>query len=231
MKFIDKAGEPPLLRQWKKANADASQLLRYANMTGPAKEELRNCLLREQGHLCAYTMQRIETVEDGHIEHILPQSRHPDKDVDYDNMLFCFPGAQEKRCDFGALKKADRDVTSVNFIRPLDRSCETRLSYGLNGEAKAASAADAVARQTIEILNLNHGELIELRRSAVRGLLFFRKADKAISAAKARQLVREVTRRDKAGHFEPFCIAIKQVAESYAKQSEARAARLKQAPK
>jgi uncharacterized protein (TIGR02646 family) len=229
VKFIQKAAEPPRLRRWKKANAQAPEQLRYANVPGPAREELRNRLLREQGYLCAYTMRRIETISDGHIEHISPQSRHPEKDVAYDNMLYCFPGAQQTQCDFGALKKSGEDVTAANFVSPLDRACEARFSYGLSGEAKATNAADAAALGTIGILNLNHKELVELRRSAVRGLPLFRKAAKAISAAKARRLVRDIMHADGAGHFEPFCIAVRHVAEAYAKQSESRADRVKRA--
>jgi uncharacterized protein (TIGR02646 family) len=231
VKFIQKAAEPPLLRRWKKANAGAAHQLSYANIPGPAREELRIRLLHEQGHLCAYTMRRIDAIGDGHIEHISPQSRHPEKDVDYDNMLFCFPGALRAQCDYGALRKVNEDVTPVNFVCPLDRSCETRLSYGLNGEVKAASASDAAALHTIELLNLNHSELVALRQSAVRSLLLFRRVGEAISAAKARRLAHEVMRANMAGHFEPFCVAIRQVAELYAKQSESRAARLRHAPR
>lgn len=229
MKFIQKADEPPLLRRWKKANAGAPHQLNYANIPGPARKELRTRLLREQGHLCAYTMRRIDAIDDGHVEHISPQSRHPEKDVDYDNMLFCFPGAQRVQCDYGALRKVNEDVTPVNFVCPLDRSCETRLSYGLNGETKAASAGDAAALHTIELLNLNHRELVALRGSAVRSLLLFRRIGKAVSAAQARRLAHEVMQANGAGHFEPFCIAIRQVAELYAKHSELRAARLRNA--
>ncbi len=227
MKFIRKAAEPPLLRRWKNANAGAAHQLNYANIPGPAREELRIRLLLEQGYLCAYTMRRIEAIGNGHVEHILPQSRHPEKDVDYDNIVFCFPGAQQAQCDFGALRKSGKDVTPANFVSPLDRACETRFSYGFGGEAKAANAADAAAQGTIDVLNLNHKELVELRRSAVRGLPLFRKAAKAISAAKARRLAREVMQANNAGHFEPFCIAVRQVAELYAKHSESRAARLR----
>jgi uncharacterized protein (TIGR02646 family) len=227
VKFIQKAAEPPLLRRWKKANAGTAHQLNYANIPGPAREELRIRLLHEQGHLCAYTMRRIEAIGDGHIEHISPQSRHPEKDVDYDNMLFCFPGAQRAQCDYGALRKVNEDVMSANFVCPLDRSCEIRLSYGFNGEVKAASASDAAALHTIELLNLNHSELVALRRSAVQGLLLFRRAGRVISATKARRMAREVMQANGAGHFEPFCVAVRQVAELYAKQSESRAARLR----
>ncbi len=87
MKFIRKAPEPRLLRQWRLENRRSPQNLSYQNIPSKAKAELRASLLEEQGHLCAYTMMRISTAERGHIEHIFAQSSRPDLEVAYSNMV------------------------------------------------------------------------------------------------------------------------------------------------
>jgi uncharacterized protein (TIGR02646 family) len=225
VRFIEKGPEPALLRQWKHPNFGSPQNLRYANMEAPAKEELRECLLREQGFLCAYTTVRIARSESGHIEYLRSQTAYPELDIDYNNMLYCYPGGKDKRCEFGAHKKDDTDLAGA-FVSPLEKTCETRLAFDLNGAVKSARPDDYDAKQTIEDLGLNHKELVALRKAAIEKLPFFRKGQKPVSAGKARQLAVAVTHPDESGKIQPFCIAIKQIAERYASQCHARAARI-----
>jgi len=52
-------------------------------------------MLAEQGYICAYTMQAMQMADDCHIEHVVPRNQ-PNQplnlDIDYNNMLACFPG-------------------------------------------------------------------------------------------------------------------------------------------
>ncbi|WP_148304966.1 hypothetical protein [Castellaniella defragrans] len=118
MRSIHKRGEPRELIQWKVNNKTTPQNLVYHGGGFPA-EAVRQALLAEQGHLCAYTMRRLKTARDCqqagqdttaacHIEHILPQHRKVSgEDIDYQNMVACFPPSQSRAaCPFGAHKKS-----------------------------------------------------------------------------------------------------------------------------
>ena len=221
MRFIEKGPEPLLLRQWKWENSRQRQNLAYSNIPAQALIELREALLMEQGYLCAYTMMRIASADKGHIEHVLPKSRYPNKEVEYRNMIYCVPGSKAEPCEFGAKRKDAFDATSRNFISPLHRTCETRLSYDSSGTVSAKSATDTVAQKTVNVLNLNHADLVALRKAAIRSQPIFRRAAKPLSAAGARALAVRVMQRDGAGKIAPFCVAIKQVALRFAKQRDA----------
>jgi len=67
------------------------QNLSYGNLPTTVKDEVKQVLLAEQGHLCAYTLRRLHGVEDCHIEHVEPQNAAPGKDLDYANMAACIP--------------------------------------------------------------------------------------------------------------------------------------------
>jgi uncharacterized protein (TIGR02646 family) len=224
VRFIEKHAEPAYLRRWKWVNSGLPQTLSYANIPADALTELRETLLGEQGYLCAYTMIRIPGSNKGHVEHIWPRSRAPAKELEYTNMLYCFPGAGVERCAFGAHRKDDFEVTNDNFVAPTHRACEARFTYEVSGEVKAGNEADYAATQTVAILNLNHKELVALRQAAIRSQRIFRKAPKPLSAPEARKLAVDIMRRDGTGMIAPFCVAIKQVAERFAAQREARVA-------
>jgi hypothetical protein len=93
-----------------------------------------------------------------------------------------------------------------------------------------STSADHAATQTIAILNLNHKELVALRQAAIRSQRIFRKATKPLSASEARRLAIDVMQRDGTGMIAPFCVAIKQVAERFAAQREARSAGIARSP-
>ncbi|MCF8169452.1 MAG: hypothetical protein K9K38_03575 [Rhodoferax sp.] len=94
MRFITKAAEPRSLIQWKLDNAQSPQNLFYGAGGFPA-DAVREVLLHEQFHLCAYTMRRLQTALECkshgsdtrhacHIEHVLPQARKvAGEDIDY----------------------------------------------------------------------------------------------------------------------------------------------------
>ena len=232
MRFIPKAAEPNSLRVWKQENRDAPQVLEFSNLTLPVRQVLHESMLKEQGWLCAYTMIRIGRAvgptgaKDFHIEHILPRSRHPDRSLNYDNMVLCSPGPMAAQCGYGAQKKGGADVNGENFVSPLNPTCESRLSYRLNGEVRATTTDDAAAIRTVHLLALNHPNLVEARIEALRSHGLGPNARRPISAAKAIGLADLITKADQNGQIPSLCIAIKQVAERFAQQRRAHAARL-----
>jgi hypothetical protein len=60
MRSIAKGPEPRALIQWKADNAATPENLRYG-AAGFPREAVRQALLAEQFHLCAYTMRRLRT--------------------------------------------------------------------------------------------------------------------------------------------------------------------------
>jgi uncharacterized protein (TIGR02646 family) len=232
VRFIRKMAELRKLSDFKRKNRDTPQVLRYSNLTFAVIRTLHKSLLAEQGSLCAYTMMPIGRpakfgdANDFHIEHIRPQSRNTERDLDYDNLLLCTPGPGAEGCDYGARQKADAEVDDKNFVSPLSPGCETRLNYRLTGKVHAMIDVDYAARRTVDLLKLNHPNLIEARIEALRSHGLASDAKRPISAAQASRLARIIKEADSKGRIAPFCITIKQVAERFAQKQKARAARI-----
>ncbi len=120
------------------------------------KNELRQCLLEEQGYLCAYCMRRIEA-SSMKIEHFHPGRNERDPEsLSYKNMLAVCKGGEgfpheQQTCDTykgnQKLEKADpQNPAVISGIYYLSR----------NGEIHSADAA--VERDLNEKLNLNGSE-------------------------------------------------------------------------
>lgn len=234
MRSIVHGPEPEKLREWKqKQKHDAPQNLNYGNLPSEEKNSIKTALLRVQGYLCAYSLQKIEGIADCHIEHILPQAVQPESDLDYANMLACLPkDGGDRTQGFGAPEKAGTPVTlNTDFVSPHSAGCEARFVYDANGGI-AAAPGDLAAQGTIDLLRLNAAMLTELRRSAIvtHGLSLRgpqRRAVRPKSAAEARRFAEAVMTFDAAGRLEPFCVALAQAARTYADKEEKRAQRMR----
>jgi uncharacterized protein (TIGR02646 family) len=222
------------LIQWKADNKATPQNLVYNGGGFPA-EAIRQSLLAEQGHLCAYTMRRLKTAReclaDGqdttascHIEHILPQSRKmPGEDIDYQNMVACFPPSQSQAaCAFGAQKKADFDPSDGGFVSPRSNDAESNFVFNADGSIHGTTADGTT---TIQILALDHASLTNDRAAAIKGWLSPR--GKPLGARQARRLMQELQKTDEQDCLQPYCEAVIQVLRKHATREERRAARLK----
>lgn len=225
MRHIHKGSEPKDLRDWKRENKDFPDNLFYGHGSTFPTAAVKAALLKEQCHLCAYTMKRLSTVDDFHIEHIRPRTvtkKNPDTkllEVDYGNLLACFPPKSDKSPGYGAPWKDDYEVTDDNFVSPLHGSCETRFLYNSAGEVKYAEG-DNAAKMTIDALKLNHEVLVELRERELRAYGVKRRGSQPISAKKARELAENIMNPDNDGFLPEYCVAIRQVAERYAQKEE-----------
>lgn len=234
MHYVVKGAEPPELRKWKADNAASPQNLRYGNLPGEVNKQVRAALLKEQGYLCAYTLRRLPSVADCHIEHVQPQNAAPGLDLDYVNMAACFPkDGGDRSSGYGAPIKGGQAVTpNVNFVSPHQIGCSDRFHYSGNGEI-SADQNDVAALGTISMLKLCHDQLVELRRRAIEahGLAIqrgtTRKPRRLKSAAEARRFADEVLQPDANGQLEPYCVALAQVALDYAAKEEARSQRVR----
>lgn len=225
MRYIRKSPEPKELRDWKRENRDTPENLFYGHGSTFPTVAVKEALLVEQYHLCAYTMKRLQTINDCHIEHIRPRTitkMNPETkplEVDYQNLLACFPPQGKSNPGYGALQKDAYDVQDDNFVSPLHGSCETRFQYNSNGEVNSV-AGDKAAENTIDVLKLNHEALVELRERELKAYGIKRRGANQISAKKARELAESIMQPDRNGFLPEYCVAIKQVAERYAQKEE-----------
>ena len=234
MRAITKGAQPHELIRWRADNAALPQNLIYGAGAFPG-EAVRNSLLAEQLHLCAYTMRQLKTAAQCqvqgldtrascHIEHFLPQCRKvPGEDIDYQNMVACFPPSQSNvACDFGAHAKADFDPSNGGFVSPLSPAAENHFEFDERGGITGLSA-DGVS--TIRVLNLDHKALVNDRAAVIRGYRLPR--GKKVSAQAARRLADAVFRADAERRLTAYCVAVAQTALLYAQREERRAARMK----
>ena len=220
MRHVRKGGQPRELLDWQAANKLIPENLFYGEAGFP-KDAVKQALLGEQFHLCAYTMIALDGPGDCHIEHILPQWLHPNKSIDYGNMLACYPKEAMRENAFGAMKKGGVDVAGADFVSPLHASCETQFSYRPNGTVTGNSPA---ADQTIKLLALDHDRLNQLREAQIRGYGFSLRGKFPVSAAEARRQAANVLKSDSNDRLPAFCVAIAQVALKYASAKEGRGA-------
>lgn len=125
MIYIRKRSEPDRFL-WYRRQTNA----RFDDMDSDVKEQLREALLREQGHLCAYCMRRIQGASDVKIEHF--QARTRENELQYHNLLAVCRGGENgpvavRTCD---TKKGNRPL----FIDPLNKSDMSRIYYTNNAE-------------------------------------------------------------------------------------------------
>lgn len=224
MRKIVKLGEPHELKNWKRENRKTPDNLHYSGGGFP-RDAVRKALLKEQYYLCAYTMKPLPSPQACHIEHVIAQSRGTKgiEDIDYENMLACYPSSDVGlACQYGAVYKADYDILSRPFVSPLNPAVEHAFRYREDGTVDGLTVE---AKATEKALNLNFAALRNDREATLKGLLCPR--GRPLSAAKARRLAAEVMKPDEQGHLRAFCVAISQVALSYAERAERRAARLR----
>jgi hypothetical protein len=226
---------PQELRRWVAANRETPQNLVYGGGGFPS-EQIRERLLSEQAHLCAYTMKRLKTKaechSDGldttsscHIEHVLPQARKVQgEDIDYKNMVACFPPSRSSvACEYGAVAKKNYDPATHPFCSPLSLAVDQNFCFDKQGYVAGRTAK---GRATVTVLKLNHQVLVDDRAAVIKGYIEPRTGRK-ISAATARVLARAMLKPDGKLGLPPFCVAASQALLAYAAIEERRAIRLK----
>lgn len=228
MRFVKKMNEPAELVRWKNENREFPAQLAYKNLPAPVKAVIIRQLQQEQGFLCAYTMCRIDNNR-CHIEHFLPQHAFPRSDVEYQNLLACFPNKEEYGRKLGACPYgADYKGQSLETI------CNPTVASQVQGAFTFGPAGNVIgntelARKTIEVLNLNHPELVQARRNTIARVMGIRaRGGRSLLTAKAAsRLIREQRCFDKNGKLPPFCEAVAQCLERYVKKEVSRSQRMK----
>jgi len=172
MKHIVKDQNTPDFDEWNASASDDWQPT-YDDLRGKEKKEVKDALMKEQGHICCYCERRL-TDGDAHIEHFNPQSNNAVDPLDYANMLCSCqnqlkPKQEEEPRHCGHLKGDWFDDQLL--VSPLDPDCTGHFAYTADGNIKPATKSDDAARMTIEKLGLNIPKLIALREKAIEPFL------------------------------------------------------------
>ena len=171
MRSISKGREPESLTKHRK-NAHST----YENYG--EKQELRNALVTEQRGLCCYCLGRVRPdAASMKIEHWRCQSRFPEQELSYGNLLAACHGSEgePRRLQHCDTKKGDQDL-DWNPADPLHH-IETRISYRVDGTIH--SDEEQFNTQLREVLNLNLNTLKAHRKRVLDSMLDWWKVEKA----------------------------------------------------
>ena len=143
----------------------------YDTLRNPLKNEVRNLLMQEQGHLCAYCMRRIPderiskdnpNIKDTYIEHWQARSfqHNPsdNKGLDYNNMLVVCSGNETVTMSSGKRKRRyltcdRRRGDRALKINPLDEDTLNTIYYESDGTVR--STDKDIEADISDKLNLN----------------------------------------------------------------------------
>ena len=208
MKFIEKnEQEPESFTVWKTLANDDWQPT-FDELSGQEKRDVVNTLLEEQGAICCYCGQEINT-ETSHIEHFRPQSEFESLQLDYRNLHASCQKKREKRmpeyCGVAKGNWFDEALT----ISPLSPDCETVFQLADNGQITPVDPDNQATNITLEKLRLDDSSLTDLRKQAIIGFI----DDDFLISATLQQLThlhRKIMERKDDGTFVLFCFAIQQ---------------------
>ncbi len=166
MKYIDKnqRNEPQSLRAYRDTTPNAT----YSGFTD-SDHHLKNALLNEQGHICAYCNGRISTIMNAvfkpkiEIEHYLPQEKNPELSLKYENLLGVCNGVTK---EFNEHCDKSKKSSLLKKLDPRHPSVESLVVYSLKGEILSSSKNEDVGND-IKLLNLNDSFLIKVRKQVI----------------------------------------------------------------
>lgn len=159
MRTIHKEAEPRCLVQHR-CQTHAG----YGNFAG--RDALRQALVAEQRGLCCYCQSRIRPTNEGmKIEHWQCQADHPDKALDYSNLLGACRGNEgrphdEQHCD-SRKGNAELCFSVCDPAHPIER----RIKF--LGDGRLDSDEDAVRLAINDVLNLNLPRLVSNRKAVL----------------------------------------------------------------
>ncbi|MEG4342077.1 retron system putative HNH endonuclease [Microcoleus sp. A003_D6] len=200
MKYIQKGKEPQNFSDWKATQKSLGVNYDYKYLSNPEKAAVHISLLSEQGYICCYCCKKVEQ-SNSHIEHLAPQSKTDSElSVDYTNMLASC-GRDPDWPEYCGNKKQNLAIG----VSPLQANCEEFFNYSSTGEILPTAnnlAHQKDAQTTIEVLGLNHYDLMQGRIQALEAL-------QGIMTQQEAELLAQVCQQMNAqGRYQPFCNAV-----------------------
>ncbi|MEG3923259.1 retron system putative HNH endonuclease [Microcoleus sp. D3_18a_C4] len=205
MKYIQKRQEPQIFSEWKaKQRALGVNYNNYKDFRNPEKDPVHSSLLSEQGYICCYCCQRVDKTN-SHIEHLAPQSKtDAELSVEYTNMLAsCGRDTNQPGYRWPDHCGNKRGNLAIG-VSPLQANCEEFFNYSSTGEILPANNLDDPkdAQTTIEVLGLNHYDLMQGRIEALKVL------QGIMTQEEAKLWAQDCQQMNAQGQYQPFCNAV-----------------------
>lgn len=168
------------------------------------KQGLRESLVAEQRGICCYCLSRVVAdLNAMKIEHWQSQTRVPDRQLDYSNLLGACLGGEGKpsklqHCD---TRKGNVDL-SKNPADPA-HDVERVIRYGSDGVIR--STDPVFDRELNDVLNLNTPLLRNNRKEALTGFIKARPKSGTWNESLLRKWLEQSSGQSGAGDLLPFC--------------------------
>ena len=170
MRGSAKGLEPAELRAWKGIQRDNGIEPGYRSLPRPERRAAVNSLYAEQTGQCVYCGRKVslDRLREYHIEHFRPRSRYPELELDYSNLfLSCGPASEDGTRETCGNRKDDWFEEDCH-VPPAPESCAERFRFRLSGEIAGDTSPEA--DKMIQVLNLNHPELMTERQVVIEDL-------------------------------------------------------------
>jgi uncharacterized protein (TIGR02646 family) len=173
MKYIKKLPEPQEFTEWKK-NDKMYQRGKpsWKRLPTDIRNIIRETLRKEQGYICCYCERRLED-NDYHIEHLKPKGAgfFPENQLDYDNLLCSCQFETQPGEPVHCARQKGSWYDGTLMVSPLNKNCESKFRYTLDGYIDPVDMDQKDAVTTIEKLRLGIDKLNSLRASAIEPFL------------------------------------------------------------
>lgn len=170
MRGSAKGPEPARLRAWKEVQRDNGIDPEYRALPRAERAVMVDSLRAEQTRQCVYCGRGIslDRHDEHHVEHFRPRTRYPALQLDYDNLfLSCGPASEYGIRDTCGNHKGDWFEEDCHV--PLaPESCAERFRFLSSGEIAGDHSQES--GKMIDVLNLNHPELVIERQVVIEDL-------------------------------------------------------------
>ena len=157
MQKINKTGSmPTITAKWVKKNNS----LNWGYLPFDERQALREQLYAEQNGLCCYCCKKITTnSNDVSVEHLQDKHQHPKLQFTYENLLLsCI---STKHCN---QTKQSKEIK----VHPLHIDCDDSIKMNPLSAQLIRDKHKKDADESIDILKLNHNELINHRTNLIK---------------------------------------------------------------
>lgn len=155
MQKINKTGfMPDITAKWVKKH----NTLNWNDLPFDEKEALREQLHAEQHGLCCYCCKKIST-KSASVEHLQDKHQHRKLQFSYDNLLLSC--VSNKHCN---IAKQSKEIK----VHPLHNDCDDSVKMNPLSAQLFGDKHKKDADESIDILKLNHNELINHRTDLIK---------------------------------------------------------------
>lgn len=188
---------------FKKTAGGAGRTAHYADLDRQTREDLVRSLLDEQGYICCYCMGRIAA--DGRsmlrIEHWRSQSRYPDEQLNYGNLLASCHGDEaepQAHCD---VRKGDADLS----CNPADPGVDIEAKLRYLADGTIVTDDERLNHDLDVVLNLNGLQLKSNRVKTMRAVdAQLNKRPGSRTPEQIEKLIARWESRNDRNHFQPY---------------------------